>query len=245
MVFPIALHYALTTTAERARRRWWVCTATILVAVPFSISRTGVIAMLSVLLVLGFAWSPQRRWRALGFGLVFLVAMRLAVPGLVGTIRALFTSFGEDPSVADRQIDYAFVKDLFNARPFFGRGFFTFIPTRYDWLDNQYLMTAVETGVVGVLAILTLFAVGIGISRLVWAVSSDDTSRDLARSLMAALTVPVTTFATFDYMSFATSRSLLFLLVGCAGALWRIEVRDRPRAAVPEPAHPRDLAIPA
>ena len=201
--------------------------------------------MLTVLLVLGFAWSPQRRWRTLGFGLVFVVAMRLAVPGLVGTIRALFTSFGEDPSVADRQIDYSFVSDLFNQRPIFGRGFFTFIPTRYDWLDNQYLMTAVETGIVGVLAVLTLFAVGIGISRLVWAVSPDDTTRDLARSLMAALTVPVTTFATFDYMSFATSRSLLFLLLGCAGALWRIEVRDRRRAGMPARARPPDVPVPA
>lgn len=236
MVFPIALHYALTAVGNRARRWWWACTALMLVAIPFSVSRTAVIALLTVLLVLGFAWSPRQRWRAVGFGLVFLVVMRVAVPGLLGTIRALFTSFGEDPSIADRQIDYAFVTDFFSQRPIFGRGFFTFIPTRYDWLDNQYLMSAVETGVVGILALVVVFTIGIGVARLAWTVSEDLATRDLARSLMAALAVPVTTFATFDYMSFSIARGLLFLLLGCAGALWRLEVRDRRREHVPDAA---------
>jgi hypothetical protein len=53
---------------------------------------------------------------------------------------------------------------------------------------------------------------------------------------MAMLAVAVVSFATFDFLSFTMARGLLFVGIGCAGALWRLEVRERS-------AEPREARI--
>ncbi len=46
--------------------------------------------------------------------------------------------------------------------PVFGRGYGTLLPDRYLLLDNQYLGSLVETGIVGLVLLVVFFAVGFG-----------------------------------------------------------------------------------
>ncbi len=80
---------------------------------------------------------------------VAVVGLRLAIPGLVGTLYSLFSNLQNDPSVSGRTSDYAVVLGLFDQHAILGRGLFTFVPRYYRILDNQYLMILVELGVVG------------------------------------------------------------------------------------------------
>jgi O-antigen ligase len=158
--------------------------------------------------------------------------MQFVVPGLFGTLRSLFQNLGTDPSVSGRTSDYALVGDLVAHNPVLGRGFRTFIPEQFILhtgegggtliLDNQYLGTLIEMGVVGLACLVSLFVVVVLCTRNVRRRSSDPATRDLAQSIAAAVMVAMLSFSTFDGLSFPMATSLLFLIVGCAGALRRL-----------------------
>jgi O-antigen ligase len=217
VVLPFAIHLAL-----HASRRWFWAVALLGLALPMSVSRTAEVGMTALALVLVPSWPRSVRHRAYLGAIAYLVALRLLVPGLLGTIKSLFVDAGADPSIASRQTDYTFVNGFIAERPVFGRGLATFIPSRYDFLDNQYLMSLVETGVAGVTAFLLLVGGSAVVAALVRSRSSDPADRSLAIAVVAALAVLGATAAVFDLLSFPTVRTLLFVVVGCAGALWRL-----------------------
>lgn len=219
MLLPVAVHVA----HHAGLRRWWAPVALLAAAIPMSVSRTGTVGVIAVGLLTIPTWSPTRRRRAAVAGAAFLLSMKLVFPGLIGSIRALFTGFADDPSIASREHDYSYIGTYIAERPWFGRGAMTFLPDHFDFVDNQYLLSLVETGVVGLLALLAVFFVGMGAARGARHRSTDPVTRDLGQALAASLIVGPVTFATFDFMSFPVARGLSFLLVGCAGALWRFE----------------------
>ena len=52
--------------------------------------------------------------------------------------------------------------------------------------------------------------------------TADADTRDLAQSLAASVAVTAVTFANYDALGFSIGAGLTFLLLGCAGALWRL-----------------------
>lgn len=222
MLLPLALHLTYSAPPHR-KGRWWVAVLLLCSAIPMSVSRSGAVGLLFVGLVLFPTWAGPRRRQALIASVVFLGAMKFLIPGLLGTIRGLFLNAGVDSSVTARTIDYSYVTRFISERPWFGRGNGTFLPTRYDFLDNQFLGTLVEMGIVGLVAVLALFAVGIVLCHRTRRRSRDPFVRDLAQSLIASLVVAIVSFGTFDFLAFQTARLLAFALLGCAAALWYIE----------------------
>lgn len=239
MVFPLALNFALTAPAGR-RRRWWAAVATIGVALPMSVSRTAVLGMVAVAITLFPTWPKVRRRQALKGLVVYAVAMKLLVPGLLGTIKAFFFSVEVDPSISARQGDYGYVGRFISESPITGRGYATFIPTRYDFIDNQYLLSMVETGIVGLLSLIGLVVVGMSLARGARKRSADAAGRELGQALAASIAVVAITCATFDFLSFPTARTLFFIMAGCAGAFWRIETQLlKPADSDGDPGVPR------
>ncbi len=235
LIIPLGLHLAMHHS-----RRWFAPVAVMGLALPMSVSRTSFVGAAAAGLVLLSLWPRQTRRRALAVGFGYLVAVRLLVPGLLGTIRSLFTNATKDPSITSREQDYEFVGRFITENPLFGRGFFTFIPERYDYLDNQYMMTLVETGVIGLLALLTMIVGSMVVAHKVRARTDDPVDRDLAATFMAMLAVALSTAIAFDYLSFPSVRIMLFVAIGGVGALWRL-VPDRSAtqpgpSAAPEPA---------
>ncbi|UUZ60415.1 hypothetical protein [Nocardioides sp. B-3] len=110
--------------------------------------------------------------------------------------------------------------------------------------DNQYLLTLVDSGVIGLLAFLSIFAAACYAAvRVMWLcrrsparlkmVAND---RDLALSLTASMVVLLPTYATFDLGSFATVTSTFFVLAGVCGALLRAVHADVESEAIDEHA---------
>ncbi|MGH9189527.1 MAG: O-antigen ligase family protein [Acidimicrobiales bacterium] len=233
VLLPIALH--LTYQAAPGRRgRWWLSVALLASAIPMSVSRSGAVGLFFVAIILFPTWTGPRRVQAMIAATVFAVGMKVLVPGLLGTIRGLFLSAGVDPSVTARTVDYGFVTDFISERPWFGRGNSTFLPERYDFLDNQYLVTLVETGIIGLLTIVGMFFVGICLCRRVKRATCDPVTADLAQSLVASLVVVLASFATFDYLGFQTARLSAFIVLGCTGAVWRLHRADEAEARSPD-----------
>ena len=222
MLLPLALHYAFAAPAGRPRWRAWLPVMLIGIAIPMSLSRGATLGLAVGLLLLVPAWSvaapvhdgpgPAGRRRRRCSGVSWAPGRGRRCSAMSGTTQH---------HGATEDYDYV---SLFIARsPAFGRGLGTFNPLQYDYLDNQYLGTLVETGFVGLAALLALFLTGIGVAVLARRRSTDATTRMLGQTLVACIAVAVATYATFDGLSFAICTGLLFLLIGCAGALWRLE----------------------
>lgn len=236
MLLPIAIHLLLHARTPGQRQLWTFCSLVIGASIPLSVSRAGTLALVLGLLLLGLAWEPgvQRRSAVIVVGAT--VVFQGVVPGLLGTIRSAFTNFNNDPSIQNRRSDYAEIVGYVQDRPWFGRGPGTFTPERYLLLDNQALLTTLEIGLLGALALLLLLVVAALCARSVRHRAARPSSRHLGAVLAVGLVQGLVSALTFDALFFPIFAGLLFLYIGLCGALYRL--RDEP-AAFPEPVRLR------
>lgn len=221
MLLPLALHGALFTESARRYRRW-VPVGLILVVLPMTVSRSAVLGLFVVGLVVLPVWPAMWRIVAVVVVGVLAVVLRALVPGLIGTVTSLVSSIGSDSSTVARTDDYGAVAHSVAERPWFGQGFGTYLPKSYRILDNQYLGSLVETGFVGLIAMITVLLAGWFLARSARRATDDPVMRHLAQCLAASAAVAIFSFATFDAFGFPMVANLTFLLIGCSGALWRL-----------------------
>src|SRR5690606_6052207 len=93
--------------------------------------------------------------------------------------------------------------------------------------DNQYILSMVETGLIGTVAFAALFLVAGYAALRSRFLSADPVTRDLGLTIAACLVLPLVGSFTFDLLSFHTVTGISFLLVGAAGALLRAEGGDQ------------------
>ena len=221
MVLPLALHYALEFPGRNPIRRWFPVLA-IGFAIPISISRSAILGLIVVLAVLLPAWPGPRRMRAVGFMFVGILALSAVAPGVLGRIKALFEGVSGDSSVQSRTGGYELATDFISRTPLFGRGFYTFLP-EYRIMDNQYLLTTIELGLVGVLVLLALYVSGMVTAWRIRRNASDPVTKHLGQSLLAAIGVFTLTFAFFDAFSFPIVSGLVFLILGATAGTRRLQ----------------------
>jgi len=222
MVLPVAVHYGLMAKGRRARRRAWLQVGLIGAVLPMALSRTGVIAASVGLLAVAADWGWDRRLKALAIVVVFLTVMRAAVPGLVGSLLSLFTKFDQDNSTKLRQERYGIAGHYFLQHPWFGRGYNTLYPATKQVFDNAYLYVATEMGAVGIVLTLLFFLIIICTARGARLRSTDLETKGLSQALAGAFLAMMIMYGTADIMSFTILIGVFFLMVGVAGALWRL-----------------------
>jgi O-antigen ligase len=147
----------------------------------------------------------------------------VAVPGMLGTITQLFTGISSDTSAASRTDSYALAGQFIARAPVFGRGFATFLPA-YRILDNQYLGTLIEMGVVGLVSVLALFLTGMWTAWRLRRQMAASPRRQLGHALLASVAAGALSFAFFDAFSFPQVAGLMFFVLGCVGAARRLAV---------------------
>ncbi len=221
MVAVLATHFALAPLPSRRRTAARACLVVLLAVLPMALSRGAIVGVGVGFGLLALTWSWRRRVSLLLAALVGAAALRAAVPGLLGTVRSLFLNLGTDPSISGRTEDYSAVDALFTRHPWFGRGLGTFLPAQYFFLDNQYLGFLLDGGIVLLAAFVILLAVG-GLTGLGLRAQPDRRLTSFGTVLVAALAVFAVTSATFDSWGFQQDRTVLALLLGMAGAAWRL-----------------------
>lgn len=226
MVMPLALHYGFRAR-ERSERvwGWWICCALLAAGAMFSISRSAILGLAAGGIILFIGWPRGRRSKALLVSVAFLLAMKLLIPGLLGTIYGLFYHFNSDGSVTYRTHDYPVAVAEIAQHVWLGRGPGTWYAPKHQVFDNQYLSTLVEGGVIGLVAFAVLLLTGIYAAARALYLAVDPEQRELALTLMACLIVPVIGAGTFDLLGFGTATGLTFVLLGAAGSLVRIASR--------------------
>ncbi|WP_223932812.1 O-antigen ligase family protein [Arthrobacter sp. StoSoilB5] len=223
--FPIALTLALTETTRNWLLRWLPVIA-IAVASVLSVSRSALIAVAIAFVVLIPAWSRSLRRRAYVASIGLVAAVYVVTPGLLGTLRGLFTVGGDDSSITSRTNGYSTALGMLENNPIVGRAFGTFLP-EYIIVDNQYLGLLVELGVLGLAMFLALIASGLSCAWRARRLAVDNEMRQMSQSVLASLAAIAATFAFFDGLSFPMAAAMLFVMLGVAGALWRIVQDER------------------
>lgn len=224
-LLPICLHVLFHAPHLSSVRRWFPVVA-LLVATPLCISRSAVICTAVALVLLVPTWPSRARGTAITLAIAFSMFTFVASPGVLGTLLGLFSGVANDPSVDSRTDSYALAGHFISQNPVFGRGVGTFLP-QYRILDNQYLLLLIETGVVGLLACLGVFITSIAAMVVVRHRHPDAQTRDLAQSILASLASVGTGYAFFDGLSFQLYACVTFLIVGVAGAVWRLDAIER------------------
>jgi hypothetical protein len=219
---PLAWHFALHSATRRRRRQCGVSLVLLLVVTPMSVSRSGILALVVGLGVYVMHLSGRARFNAAVLGVLGLAGFRAVVPGLLGTLKSLLLIGEADPSIAGRTKDYAKIPGLLEGHGWLGRGLGTFQPLRYFYLDNQYLGSLLEGGVLALGTLIAVFMTGLFVARGVRHRSGEPALRGLGQAIAGSIAALAVSAATFDELSFRQTGFLLFLLLGCAGALWTL-----------------------
>ena len=109
--------------------------------------------------------------------------------------------------------------------PGVGKGFATFLP-KYRILDNQWLLSAIEIGILGVVcfAVLMGSAVRSGFRAESVLVSGED--RVLTRACAAAVLAVCVGMLFYDGFAFPQATGLLFVVSGLAAASLRLSLTE-------------------
>lgn len=229
MVLPFALHAAFHGTGRSPLLRW--APALVLgISIALTFSRSAYVGLAVALVVVAVGWPAKRRVNVAAGVAVLCVALFAAVPRLFGTISSLFRNVGNDPSIASRTDSYDIAWEFIAKAPLFGRGLGTFLP-KFRIFDNQYLLLMVSIGLVGTLAAVLLFVAGITGALKGAKLSGNAEIRDLGFAIAASISAGAVSLATFDAFAFPMTMGTLFLVLGMAGALYRL-VGPTPQAGL-------------
>lgn len=223
-LLPLAIHFVLHPRTRIDRYRAWAELSLLVLAVPVSLSRSAVVCAAVAILVLAFGWTWRRRVLALLTGLIIVPIVASLVPAVFSFMVDLFTGADTDPSVQDRIERIPAIMALIRERPWFGWGYGTYSVEDFFLIDNQLWVTLIATGILGLAVTLLLPAVA-GVAAIWHARAIDGPAQDVAdlgRSIAASIAGLMASTITFTAFSYRTLSFTLFLLIGCAGAHWRL-----------------------
>jgi hypothetical protein len=232
MVMPLGIYLSQLTH----QKRWMIATGLIGMGVFATLSRTGIL-MLVTLLVTYTLIKPASIRRALPMLVPLLIAVNLAIPGSLHTLRTAFfpdggliaqQKGGEGTNGSGRVADLGPSLAEWSATPLLGQGYGTRITDLDDprmnarILDNQWLGTLMEVGALGFLSLMWLFFRSV--RRLSRFARRDTTPHGW---LLAGLAAAITSFGvgmfTYDAFSFEQVIFVFFIFLGMAAAAMRPE----------------------
>ena len=237
MMLPLALYLY-----KRTDRRIWAVAGLVLVMGALSTASRTAVVMLLVIGLVYFWLKRDATVRFLPLLPVALVVIQVAMPGTLGGFKAIF--FPENGLVAEemagegtgtgRLADVGPSLDEWGRQPFFGQGFGTRLTSQFDRLqnarilDDQWLSSLLEVGMIGVAALLWMLVRAI--RRLKRFAKHDDSDYGW---LLAGFAASIYAFAigmlTYDAFSFIQVTFVLFLLLGLSAAALSLRGRDTAR----------------
>jgi hypothetical protein len=228
MLLPLAVY--LIHEAKRRRWFWIACAGAVTMGSLATYSRTSVL-MLLVMIVMYFRLRPRqmrRFWPAL---IPAVLLIHFAVPGTIGTLKNSFfpeggliaqQDAGAGTAGSGRLADLGPGLRQWADQPFVGQGFGTRIvdgpQANSGILDDQWLGTLLETGIVGVLGWAWLLIRAV--RRLNRAARADESARGwLFAGLSASICAYGFSMLTYDAFAFIQVTFLLFFLLSFAAVL--------------------------
>jgi hypothetical protein len=239
LLLPFAVYLAAT-----ASRRWWLAAGLLVLGAFTTVSRTSLL-MLAVVGLVFLRMRPRVVLKLWPWAVPLLVAAQLAVPGALGTFRYWLDKPSDVVTEQERvgawtpaQGDQGRLSDIgpslaeFSQTPFLGQGFGTRISdysheASAQILDDQWLKTLLETGLLGAVSLFWLLV--LAISRAARRARTDkgvDGWRAVA--FTASLSAYALSMFVYDAFSFTQSTYLLFIVLALSCVCWRLGKENAP-----------------
>ena len=203
---------------------WWLPVGLISVSALVAVSRSAIIGFAVAAVSMIPAIPARYRPLAIGAGVVVAVTSFALSPGLLSTTFRLFSGAASDPSTQSRTRALERVPEFMSTSPVIGSGFGLFLP-RYYIFDNQWVLIAIEVGILGLVAFAAFFVAAIW-SALTSRRSTTADLRLLGHALAASIFNIALLFAFFDGLSFPIAGGMLFLLAGLCGSVRAIAAAE-------------------
>jgi O-antigen ligase len=180
LILGIVIAMALHAEKVRSRVLWWGLSLFVLVPIVFTLSRTTYVSCLVMILALGIA--ARRMSILVGLGM-FVVLSPLLLPDKV-IARVLMTfsgggAMGLDSSSMERINVWAKAWDSLKVHPFLGSG----LPSSI--IDSQFVRTIVESGLVGLCALVAMLVACVRMGVRLKVAASDPLHKGLAIGYVA------------------------------------------------------------
>ena len=218
---PFAIHLARYSATKTQRRMMIFAGILIGAGIPATISRTGIVAVLIMAVCLMPLWTWRLRYNGLMTCVAMLGALAAAKPSFAATLLDMFTNFNDDPSITSRTERYELVGYYFAQTPWLGRGTGTWVPPQYQYLDNQWLATALCNGIVGIVALAGLFLTAMTLAIIALRRASTAEDKHVCAALISTQLIAMFVSATFDSLWFDTYATVVAFTIGLCGAVWR------------------------
>jgi hypothetical protein len=213
LVLPFAIVFALESKTRRRRLLYVAAAAIVMAGAVATARKTSIVAPLTGLAVL-VAYRPRVMLRAIAIGIVPLfIVIHIALPGQLGsTLSQLEPSRAKAVNTDKARVArYDAVRPDIMSHLLFGRGFQSYDPLKYRYLDNQYLGLLIGTGVLGAAAFLAIVGSMLTLAHPLIR-GPDEYRSGPALAIQVGLVMTLVTCALFDTLSFAHVSYMLFFL---------------------------------
>jgi len=227
LLVPFAIHAARYSRPRLGRQVATGAALIIAATIPVTLSRTGFVGLAISLMVMWWFWNWRIRFNVGLLAMATAAGLMVLRPGLLGTVRGLITYASSDPSVQGRTEDYGPAFEYIAERPLFGRGPGTFIPSLYRFIDNDWLIHLITVGIVGTVAYAAWHITAISLAVIAYRRCERDEDRHLCAALITAQVAAMAVAFLFDALAFTTHTTVLAILTGATGAMWRFTHPNR------------------
>lgn len=222
IVLPFALHFAVFARRPRDRVVAILCSIVIAAGIASTISRTGIVSVIIMFLALIPVWTWRMRYN-IGIVIAGVVMGGVGVkPSLFNTLFHLFDNPTQNSSISVRYERYPMAFKFISERPWLGRGTGTWVPPQYQVMDNQWLDTLLNNGIVGAVAYAALHITAITLAARALKRSDAPEVRHLCAALISTQFMGLIVAATFDSLAYLTYATTLGLTIGLCGTVWRL-----------------------
>jgi O-antigen ligase len=243
LLVPLAIYLAM----RPGRRVWWVVAAAVMIGAVSSLSRTTMVMVAGVGLVF-LLLRPRQTLRAWPLILPAVLAIQFAVPGALRSIENSFFPAGGLIAQQASHANYTSKNRLsrwgptlkeWERDPLVGEGYATRQPAKHPEtfvLDDQWLKTLVETGILGVFGWVWLF--WRAVRRLARHAKGEVPDGGwLEVSLAASITSFVVGMWFYDVFSFIQVTVIMLILLALAAVL--VQEPEAETEPTTEPMQPR------
>jgi O-Antigen ligase len=224
MPMPFVLQRAWAETRPDRKGGYWALLLLLAVA-SVTTGRKSSIVVPVVMGAVMFAYRPRRVLRLWPALLGFVVVAQVIAPGALTTIvaRADPNNPVASQSTKDRIDDWGGSMPDLLAHPWLGKGYGSNDPGTYRVLDNQWLSSAIETGFLGVLALLALLLAAFVFAHRLARTSSDPDVRGQGVAAASAIVAFAVSMALYDALGFVQGVYLVFWVTALTVVLKRGE----------------------
>jgi hypothetical protein len=221
-VLPFALQLAIFAKDRRRRLIFGLCAVLLTAGVLATISRSGILGVAIVVVVLFPMWGWRLRYNIVALAAVMMAALTVAKPSLVRTLTRLFDNPSSNPAFTVRQARYPLVWHYVAQRPWLGRGTGTYLAPQYQILDNYWLSYLISNGIIGVAVLAGMHLTGVVLAFKAMRRATEPEVKHLAACLIATQLTALVVAGTYDSLSFLDYAIVVAFTLGLCGTIWRL-----------------------